>query len=427
MTTPIIFVTLIFVYALLSKRVSETPITAPIMFTGAGMIMYSAWEHIAKAGMTPSIFLRLAEIGLVLLLFTDASRTDLKVLRNIGTLPGRLLTSGMLLTILLGAILARLAFPNLSLWEAGILATILAPTDAGLGQIVVNSPRVPTRVRQALNVEAGLNDGLSVPFLLFFMALAAAKIEGGAASLLQFIGEQLGLGVVVGVAIGLIGGWLLRIADRRGWVAESSQQTAVVTLPLLCLLVAEMVDASMFIASFVAGLTIQIPFKEAAKHSVEFTEEWGQLLNLTVFFIFGMVLMRDWPQITLASWIYAILSLTVIRMLPVAVSLIGTGLSRPTVFFMGWFGPRGLASIVLGLVYLEQELHLPGESTIRLAVMATVVLSIFSHGLSAMPGISIYARKVAALESSAPERQELGTKGWEECGAMPPPARDSSR
>ena len=251
--------------------------------------------------------------------------------------------------------------------------------------------------------------GLSVPFMLFFMALAAAKVEGGAASLLQFIGEQLGLGVVVGIAIGLIGGWLLRIADRRGWMAESFQQIAVVTLPLLCLLVAEMVNASMFIASFVAGLAVQIPFKEAGQHSVEFAEEWGQLLNLAVFFLFGMIVVRDWPQFTPASWVYAVLSLTIVRMLPVAIALIGTRLSPPSILFMGWFGPRGLASIVLGLVYLEQELHLSSESTIRTAVMVTVALSIFVHGLSAMPGISIYARKVAALNPSAPERQDLVT------------------
>lgn len=409
MITAAIFVSLLFVYALSSGRASQTPITAPILFTAAGMVMSPAWMHVAAAGVTANVFLRIAELGLVLLLFTDASRTDLTVLRNIGTLPGRLLSTGMLLTILLGGIVARLVFPGLSIWEAGILAAILAPTDAGLGQVVVSSPRVPMCVRQALNVEAGLNDGLSVPFLLFFMALAAAKIEGGAASLLQFIGEQLGLGVVVGMAVGLLGGWLLRTAVRRGWVAESFQQIAVVTLPLLCLLLAEVVDASMFIASFVAGLATQIPFKEAGKHSVEFAEEWGQILNLAVFFMFGMVVVRDWSQFTPASWVYAILSLTVVRMLPVAVALIGTRLSLPSVLFMGWFGPRGLASIVLGLVYLEQELHLPSESAIRAAVMMTVVLSIFVHGLSAMPGISIYARKVAALNSSAPECQKLGT------------------
>jgi sodium/hydrogen antiporter len=407
MVVACIFVSLLFAYALLSGKASQTPITAPLLFTAAGMAMSPLWMHVTAAGMTANLFLRLAELGLVLLLFTDASRTDLSVLRRIGTLPARLLSTGMLLTIVLGAIAARLVFPGLSIWEAGILSAILAPTDAGLGQVVVSSPRVPTRVREALNVEAGLNDGLSVPFLLFFMALAAAKIEGGAASLLQFIGEQLGLGAVVGIAVGLLGGWLLRIAQRRGWMADSFSQIAVVTLPLLCLLIAEKVDASMFIASFVAGLSVQIPFKDAGKHSVEFAEEWGQMFNLAVFFLFGMIVVRDWPQFTMSSWVYAVLSLSLVRMIPVALALVGTRLSRPSVLFMGWFGPRGLASIVLGLVYIEQELNLSNEPVIRAAVMATVVLSIFAHGLSAMPGISIYARKVAALSPSAPERQQI--------------------
>lgn len=404
-----IFVIVLLVYALLSARIATTPLTAPIIFTVLGMMFHPHWARLAAAGATPSVFLSVAEVGLVLLLFTDASRTDLAVLRSIGSLPARLLSTGMLLTILLGAIAARLVFPQLSWPEAGILSAILAPTDAGLGQIIVTSPRVPMRIRQALNVEAGLNDGLSVPFMLFFMAIAAAKIEGGATSLLQFMGEQLGLGVVVGAAVGLIGGWLLSVANRRGYIAESFRQIAVVTLPLMCLLLADMVEASMFIAAFVAGLAVQIPFKEAGQQSVEFAEEWGQIFNLIVFCIFGMAVMRDWHLFTLASWIYAVVSLTVVRMLPVAISLIGTRLSRPTVLFMGWFGPRGLASIVLGMVYLEQQLHLLGESTIRSAVMATVVLSIFAHGLSAIPGISIYARKVAALGASAPESRDNGS------------------
>src|SRR5208283_2854684 len=275
--------------------------------------------------------LHLAEVGLVMLLFTDASRTDLNVLRSIKNLPARLLSTGMLLTIFLGAVVARRVFPNLSIWEAGILSAILAPTDAGLGQIIVNSPRVPTRIRQALNVEAGLNDGLSVPFLLFFMALAAAKIEGGAASLAEFIGQQLGYGVVVGATVGLAGGWVLGWGRRRDWVAGPFRQIAVVALPLLCLVISEMVGASMFIASFVAGLTVQVGFKDAGKDSVEFTEEWGQVVNLSVFFLFGVLILKDWPQYTLPVFLYAVLSLTVVRMVPVAIALIGTGLSPASV------------------------------------------------------------------------------------------------
>jgi sodium/hydrogen antiporter len=387
-----VFILLFFFYSLVSRRLEQTIVTAPIVFTVAGMLMFPALPMILSFGVNAGVLSWLAEIGLVLLLFTDASRTGLTVLRSIGTLALRLLSVGMLLTIVFGAVAARLVFPHLSNWEAGILAAVLAPTDAGLGQIIVNSPRVPMRIRQALNVEAGLNDGLCVPFLMFFIALAAAKTEGRAASLTQFIVEQLGYGVLVGGGIGLFGGWLLGLSRRRGWIAESFQQIAVVALPLLCLVVSEMVGASMFIAAFVGGLAVQIGFKEAGKHSVKFAEEWGQLFNLSVFFLFGLVTVRAWPQFSLALVLYAVLSLTVVRMLPVAIALIGTRLSLARVIFMGWFGPRGLASIVLGLVYLEQEVHLPGEGTIRLALIATVLLSIFAHGLSATHGIGLYAR-----------------------------------
>ena len=293
-------------------------------------------------------------------------------------------------------------FPQLSVLEAGILSTILAPTDAGLGQVVVNSSRVPLRVREALNVEAGLNDGLSVPFLLFFITLAAAKIEGGAASLTQFIGEQLGFGALVGLTIGLGGGWLMGFARRVEWLADSYQQIGVVALALLCLAVSEIVGASMFIASFVAGLAVQVGFKDAGKHSVEFAEEWGQLFNLSVFFLFGVLVVRDWPQFTRAAWLYAVLSLTVIRMLPVAIALIGAASDWASVAFIGWFGPRGLASIVLGLVYLEQEMNLPGEPVMRSAVMVTVLLSIFAHGLSAIPAIDLYARGNSMTAAAGP-------------------------
>lgn len=403
MTLLALFITLVFLLSLVSGRLERTVVTAPIVFTVAGMLMLLIWPELRDRQGGQAVFLRVAEVGLVLLLFTDASRTNLQVLKNIRNLPVRLLSTGMLLTLLLGGLGALVVFRHLSLWEAGILAAILAPTDAGLGQIIVNSPRVPLKIRQALNVEAGLNDGLSVPFLLFFIALAGAPMDGPQGGLTQFIVEQLGYGTFVGAGIGLAGGWLLGLAQRRKWMAHSWQQLGVVALPLLCAAASEAVGASMFIAAFVAGLAVQIGFREAGTLSVEFTEEWGQLLNLSVFFLFGLLVARDWSLFDWTHACYALLSLTVVRMLPVAVALLGTKLHRATVLFMGWFGPRGLASIVLGLVYLEHETRQFGESTIRLAVMATVGLSIFAHGLSALPGIELYARRIRTLPPGAPE------------------------
>ena len=403
MTLVGMFVALVFFHALVSGRLERTIVTAPMVFTGAGMAAFFCLPELRDRQPSLELWLQVAEAGLVLLLFTDASRTDLRVLKNIRNLPVRLLSTGMLLTVLLGALSALVVFPQFSLWEAGILAAILAPTDAGLGQIIVNTPRVPLKIRQALNVEAGLNDGLSVPFLLFFMALGGGGAAGEHTRLTQFIIEQLGGGTLVGLGIGGGGGWLLGVARRRNWMAHAWVQLGVATLPVLCLLVSERLGASMFIAAFVAGLTVQAGFKGVVKESFEFTEECGQLFNLSVFFLFGLLVARAGPQFQTRHVVYAILSLTVVRLLPVAIALIGTRLSRATILFMGWFGPRGLASIVLGLVYLEQHTHQAGESTIRLAVMATVLLSIFAHGLSALPGMDLFARTLRALPPAAPE------------------------
>ena len=398
-----IFALLVFLYSLVSRRLEQTVVTPPIVFTAAGILLALASPGLTEIGLEREHLLKLAELGLVMLLFTDATHISPATLKSSENLPVRLLSIGMLLTILLGAIAARFVFPGLTLWEAGILAAILAPTDAGLGQVIVQSPRVPPRIREALDVEAGLNDGLSVPFLMFFIAVSQVGTAGSGQILLRFVGEQLGLGALVGLVIGLGGGALLGLAERRGWMAESVQQLGLVMLPLLCALACEPVGGSMFIAAYVAGLAVQFGFKDAGSHSTEFTEGWGQLFDLFVFLLFGVLATRMFGHFRPVHLLYAILSLTVVRMLPVAIALLGTRLSSATTLFMGWFGPRGLASIVLGLVFLEKEVHLPGEETIRLAVTATVLISVFIHGFSALPGIALYARKVAELDAAAPE------------------------
>lgn len=403
MTLLSVFVLAIFFYALLSKRFERSVLTGPMLFTGTGILVFVVSPELRQQFGDLEPFLRLSETALVMLLFADASRSNLKVLRDIESLSVRLLSVGMLLTIVLGAVIARLVFPELSWWEAGILSAILAPTDASLGLVIVNSPRVPTAIRQSLNVEAGLNDGLSVPFMLFFIALAAAGPGGTEASLIKFVGEQLGYGALLGGTIGLGGGALLGRATKMGWMQKSMSGLGVVVLPVLCLLACEPLGASAFIAAFVAGIAAQIGFPVIGRHSVEFTEEWGQVLSLGVFFLFGLFIAGNWGDLTVAAGLYAVLSLTVIRMLPVMLALGRSGMSLPTKLFMGWFGPRGLASIVLGLVFLEHEVHLPGEPILRTAILATVMLSIFCHGASAIPGISWYERKMDAFGPGIPE------------------------
>lgn len=379
-----VFLVLVFAWSLVSERMARGVITAPLAFTAAGAAAFLALPAAPAREGGMGVFLAAAELGLVLLLFTDAARTDRSVLRAVRGIPLRLLSGGLLLTLALGTLAALLVFGHVSIWEAGILGAILAPTDAGLGQVIVTSPRVPSAVRQALNVEAGLNDGLCVPFLLFFMAMAVPHAAGGGGGLGGFVVEQLGLGVALGLAIGLLGGWLVHRATRAGWLAESYSRISVVALPLGCALASDAAGASMFIAAFVAGLAVQVPHPEAGRHGVELAEEWGQLLNLAVFFLFGALLARAFPELRLEHAAYAVLSLTVVRMLPVALALAGSRLAPATVVFIGWFGPRGLASIVLGLVFLEHAVASPALPVIRSAVMVTVLLSIVAHGLTAL-------------------------------------------
>ncbi|MDO9161002.1 MAG: cation:proton antiporter, partial [Methylococcaceae bacterium] len=349
------FVLTVFLYSLVSRRLDSTVITAPIVFTLAGMLLYKLPPVFSDPELKRQGFLLVAEIGLVMTLFTDAAHINLKSLTASRSLPTRLLTTGMLLTILLGAVGAILVFPELGWLEAGILAAILAPTDAGLGAVIVNSQYVPTRIRQALNIEAGLNDGLSVPFLMCFIAMALQSNDGAASVLGRFVGEQIGYGSLIGIGVGAVGGWLLALANRKQWMAASMQQLGLVAVPLLCVLASEVSGASMFIAAYVAGFSVQFGFADAGRQSIEFTETWGQLFDFFVFFLFGLFVARSWTQFEYTHLLYAGLSLTLVRMVPVAIALAGTGLSRATILFMGWFGPRGLASIVLGLVYLERQ------------------------------------------------------------------------
>lgn len=396
MTILTIFLGLVFVYSLVSLPIERSRLTAPIVFAVAGIVTGALVARPQNPELETEVFLIVAEIGLVLLLFTDAVGIRFRRHSLSGRLAGRLLGVGMALSIGLGLVAAMVVFGDLTVWEAGILAAILAPTDAGLGQPIVTDPRVPQPIRQSLNIEAGLNDGLSVPFLLFFIAMALP--HGDEASLWRYFLEQFGMGVLIGVAIGGAGGWLYARAVARGWVGGGYRQLGFAALPLLCVLASEAAGASMFIAAFVAGLVARGESGKTgiAEQSTLFIENWGELINLSVFFLFGLILFHQWPQMTPASFFYAVLSLTLVRMVPVALALWGTGMGTATVLFMGWFGPRGLASIVLGLVYLQHSVG-HDSTTIQAAVLATVLLSILAHGLSAMPGVERYTRKVRDL------------------------------
>ena len=408
-------------FGLISRRLQGTLVTAPMIFVavglvvgGAGIVEISGFFDNTDSGtfeLKNEFVLTVAELALVLVLFSDSSRIHLKQLRGNATLPGRLLAIGTTLTIGAGAGLALALLGELTLWEAFIIAAVLAPTDAALGQTVVSSPKLPLRIRQTLNVESGLNDGISVPFLTLFIALAVAQEDAGSArEWITFALEEIGYGALIGIGAGLLGARLVNEAIRRGWMTGIFQQLAIASIAVIAWAAAEPAGGNGFIAAFVAGLAVGSTLRRGAGEKVlEFTEEEGQLLNLAVFFIFGLLAVDLLGDITWQIVVYALLSLTVVRMLPVAVSLVGTGLMPASVAFIGWFGPRGLASIILALVVLsEGSLELAGVDTIFLTMTVTVLLSVLMHGITAVPLTDRYARLCErSMEEDAPEMKDV--------------------
>jgi len=397
----------LFVYALASRRLQAGVVSAPIAFLAAGFACegfgVSHLADSAKAHHLTPVALVLVEVALSITLFCDAARVDFPSLRRQADLPTRLLGIGLPVTVGLGMATALVLLGELTVWEAALLAAILAPTDAALGQAVVSDERVPRRIRQTLNVESGLNDGIAIWFVTLFLTLAGSSEAGSARDWLVFAVEQLGLGTLVGVAVGVVGGRLVRAAARRDLATATFERLALLSLPVIAFAAADGVGGNGFIAAFLAGLAAGAFLRDRLDQVLELDEEEGQLLALAVFFLFGAVAWHLLDEVTWQILVYAVLSLTLVRMAPVALSLVGTSLHRRTVLFAGWFGPRGLASIAYALVILEDEPGIRGAREIILVMTVTVVMSVVAHGVSAAPLSARYGRWSRTLPSSAPE------------------------
>ena len=371
-------------YALVSRRLESTPVTGPMVFVSFGLIIGSGGLDLVDSGMDEGAIRVLAEATLVLLLFTDAIRIDLRRLQLQAELPGRLLAIGLPLTVLLGTAFALLLF-DLGLWEAALLAAILSPTDAALGHAVVSSPRVPARIRQALNVESGLNDGIMLPVITLLLALAATGIDIETPGYwVEFVAEQIGYAVLVGGAVGYGGGRLIRDFSQRDWMEGVYRQLATLAVGVAAFALAEAIGGNGFVAAFVAGLAFGAAARDFCEGVYNFASDEGQLLALLTFLFFGATLAG--PALDELTWqiaVYAIVSLTVVRLLPVALALLGTHLKVPTVAYLGWFGPRGLASILFGLFVLE-DADLPVADDLFLTVIWTVLLSVALHGATSV-------------------------------------------
>jgi NhaP-type Na+/H+ or K+/H+ antiporter len=376
-----------------SRRLEATPFTPAMLFTGFGLLagpLVLDGIDLSSGGSTVRV---LAEATLTLVLFSDASRIDVGRLRRAAGVPVRLLSAGLPLTIALGALAAVAVFGQLDLSEALILAIVLAPTDAALGQAVIVHPRVPPRIRQGLNVESGLNDGICVPLLFAAVALADVESEvAGGRSAWTLLLEEIGYGVLAGVAAGLLIAAVVVQAGRRDWIAGAWRQVIPAAGASLGYGVAAALGGSGFIAAFVAGAAFRIALGRDPEQLNRLTEELGDALNGVTFVAFGAVLLG--PTLQALSWqivLYASLSLVLIRPLGVAIAMLGSGARRPTVAFLGWFGPRGLASIVFAVIVLEES-QLAHERLIVLTIYLTVGLSVLAHGLTAAPVAGRYAR-----------------------------------
>jgi NhaP-type Na+/H+ or K+/H+ antiporter len=389
------FLIMLFIVAVLSRKIDKLPVTAQMIFIFAGILVGWLITGFVDVTQPPisTIVLFIAEIALVLVLFTDASRVKMESIRsNILTI--RMLSIGLILTIVLGIASAVMIFTDLTFWEAAIIGVVLAPTDAALGQVVVNNKGIPDKIREALEVESGLNDGLAVPFLLVFIAIGLAEETFSPAGyFVQTALEQIGLGAIIGILVGFIGSKIVIKSRNNGWITPEYQRIAFLVLAVLSFIIADEMGGSGFIAAFVGGLATGYVTRDAGRILIDFAEAEGQFLNLTVFFLLGIIIAGLIPFITWQIILYALLSLTIIRMLPVAVSLLGTRTKWDSVLFMGWFGPRGLASIVLALIALEELGSFPGQDTFILAVFITVLFSVVAHGATPLPLSKLYINR----------------------------------
>ena len=394
MTTPLVlFLGVVLLWVLASRRLGALSITAPIVLTACGFLAARSPLDVGldldSEGVREFI-----EITLAVVLFGDASSIATRWFRTEWRYPARLLGIGLPLTILLGTLVATWVFPGADVWLLAVAAAALAPTDAALGVSIIEDERIPLSFRQVINVESGLNDGLATPVVTFCIAMAAASVSGEHDRPLTAAALELVLGVAVGAGIGVASGRLLRAARTRTWAKPDLLPLAPVVIAIGTYVLVVDLGGNGFVAAFVCGAA----FGGAVRHHAHdgllaFARGTGQLLGYAVWFVFGAAVLAAHPDIvTWRTVLYAVLSLTVLRMLPVAIASIGSGLPWDTVALTGWLGPRGLASIVFGILAADTIGRLQGQ--LALAVVAVAVaLSVLAHGLSAGPLATWYARR----------------------------------
>ncbi|HWN62387.1 MAG TPA: cation:proton antiporter [Streptosporangiaceae bacterium] len=397
-------------YALIAARLDRWRITAPMVFVAAGLILGPHALGILPFSLSSTTVLTITELTLALLLFSDGSTVRLRDVDGDSELPDRLLFIGLPLTVAAGTLIARFLLPGVTWALAALIATILAPTDAALGLAVVTNRAVPVRIRKALNVESGLNDGLVTPFVTLFIAVtAAAEHISGHEWALEAL-KEIGLAAVAAAVVGIAGGKLLAFAKDQGWTSQVSEQIAILALALLAYSGSVAIGGNGFVAAFGGGILFRAVTRGRGLAAAgAFTETLGLTASFLVWAIFGALFVGGiFTHVHSARPIlYAVLSLTVIRMVPVAVALTRAHLRPATTAFIGWFGPRGLASVVFTLIALEEFEHSSDGKLLVEAATWTILLSVVLHGVSAAPLAARYGALIAKA-GDAPEMAPAG-------------------
>lgn len=385
----------IFCYSLVAGRVDKMSMSGPIFFVFSGLLMGPLGLGWFSADISNTDFRVFADLTLALILFIDAANADLSTLKSQMRIPFRMLLFGLPGVIALGTVLALMLFTELSFFEAAILGTMLAATDAALGKAVITNENVPAKIREGLNFESGLNDGLCVPILLVFIALASGTGAEGSRTLLalRLVLQELGIGLLVGLGLAFLGTRLIKHCRKLGWITKIWMQVTVVGLAIACFSVAQSLHGSGYIAAFVGGIVFGHKAKKETHKMVLAAEGIGETLALCTWLLFGAVVIGQiYSYFTWQVVVYALLSLTVVRMLPVFLSLSGTGEDAHSRLFLGWFGPRGLASLVFAIIVLNAKI--PGGNLIAIVAVCTVFFSLVAHGISANP----LAKRMAGRE-----------------------------
>ncbi len=401
MLAVVVLVAVLLIWALVAQRLAALSITTAIAVVVVGMVLTAGSHPVIRVNLRTDLVERGVEVVLAILLFIDATEVPGGVVGRERRAILRLLGIALPLSLGLAWLAGLTLFPDHDVWFLALLAIVVVPVDLAPAVSIVRDRRVPARLREIINIEAGLNDGVAAPLFLFCLAGATATQGTPAGQALINAVPAIGVAIAVGAGVGAVGARALGWSWKRGWTEPSALRLGVLALPVLAYALAIVLGGNGFVAAFVAGLLFGVRDHGLPREAMQLSEDVGALLSLAVWFIFGRAVdhvLNAGVGVTVV--VYAVLALTVVRIVPVLIALRGTNVRRLDAVFLGWMGPRGMASLVFGLLAII-ALRGPTASLTEQVTVITVLLSVVLHGMSASPIGAAYARRAklrAAVE-----------------------------